>query len=109
MQNEFYELCKELDYRGTMEVNIPLTTRNKMGVRFTLRRGDSFVYMEVTNEELQQLPEQHRYRIFEELRHRMRDILSKKAESKTLCSNCVYRDVSCSCNCTRDYRKRDEE
>lgn len=109
MESQFYQLCKELDYRGTIESNIPLLSRNEMGVRFTLRQGNTYATMEVTDKELAYAGQEVYRRVFDELRYRLQEELKKRApQEKTMCSTCIKRDVDCSCDCAREYRKRDD-
>ena len=107
MENRFYQLCKENDWSGTIEANIPLLSRNAMGIRFTIRYGSASARMEVTSEEIELGGEQAYLRIFEELRYRLNEVVTTTNREKTLCSSCVKRDVECSCDCAREYRKRD--
>ena len=109
MERQFYQLCKERDYCGTIEANTPLLSRRTMGVRFTLRKGNVYTTMEVADEDLSRANDEVYYRIFDELRHRLQEELSKNMYSpKTMCSTCIKRDVDCNCDCAREYRKRDE-
>ena len=108
MENQFYQLCKELDCCGTMELNIPLLSCNEMGVRFTLRQGSTYATTEVTNKELVCAGQEVYRRVFDELRYELQKELKKRAlQEKMMCSTCIKRDVGCSCDCTREYRKRD--
>ena len=108
MESQFYQLCKEQDYCGTMEVNIPLLSCGDIGIRFTLRQGDTYVTMEVTNEELLCVDDRIYQRVFDELCYRLQGELKKRVpQEKTMCSTCVKRDVECSCDCAREYRKRE--
>lgn len=108
MESQFYQLCKERDYRGTIEVNIPLLSRDDMGIRFTLRQGNTYATMEVPNEELLRTDDKIYQRVFDELRYRLQEELKKRVpREETMCSTCIKRDVDCSCDCAREYRKRD--
>lgn len=103
MESRFYH------YRGTIEVNVPLLSRSDMGVRFTLRQGNVYATIEVTNKELSHADDKIYQRVFDELCHRLQGELKKRApQEKTMCSTCIKRDVDCSCDCVREYRKRDE-
>lgn len=108
MESQFYQLCKEQDYCGTMEVNVPLLSRRAMGIRLAVRRGNACAQMEITNEELAHAGEKVYHRVFEELQYRLQEVLKTKPQEKTMCSTCIKRDVGCSCDCAREYRKRDE-
>lgn len=107
MEDQFYQLCKELDCRGTMDLNIPLLSCNEMGVRFTLRQGSIYATMEVANKELACAGQEDCRRILDELRYKLQGELKKRApQERTMCSTCTKRDVGCSCDCTWGYRKR---
>lgn len=113
MENQFYQLCKELDCRGTMDLNVPLLSRNEMGVRFTLRQGSTSAMAEVTNKELACAGQEACRRAFDVLRYKLQGEIKKRTlqekimQETTMCSTCTKRDVSCSCDCTFEYRRRD--
>ena len=110
MESQFYQLCKERDYCGMIEVNIPLMSRREMGARFTLRQGNTYAMMEVTDSEIAHTGNDSEVycRIFNELQYRLQEELKRAPREKTLCSTCIKRDVDCSCDCAREYRKRDD-
>lgn len=108
MENQFYQLCKELDCCGTIESNIPLLSCNEMGVRFTLRQGSTCATTEVTDKELVCAGQEAYRQVFDGLRYRLQKELEKRApQEKTMCSTCTKRDAGCSCDCTREYRRRE--
>ena len=108
MVNQFYQLCKELDCRGTMDLNIPLLSRNEMGVRFTLRQGSACAAMEVANKELACAGQEVYRQMLDEMRYKLQKELKKRTlQEKTMCSTCTKRDIGCCCDCTTEYRKRD--
>lgn len=107
MEDQFYQLCKELDCRGTMDLNVPLLSCNEMGVRFTLRQGSTYATMEVPNKELARAEQETYRRVLDKLRYDLQRELKKTLQENTMCSTCTKRDVGCSCDCTWGYRKRD--
>ena len=97
MENRFYQLCKANAYRGTIEANIPLLSRNSIGVRFTLRKGSARAQMKVPDEVFIHGDKKVFECIFKELEYQLQKALSTKEKPEVLCSACV-----------RGYRKAGE-
>lgn len=73
MVEKFYQLCKESGFEGTAEVNVKLLSRHSTGARFTLRKKDYAVQLEVTDEELMYAGEKVYERIIDELVYRLNE------------------------------------